>query len=127
MRPTVLIVDDHAEFRASASALLESEGFDVIGEAADGEAAISESERLRPEIVLVDIQLPGLDGFAVAESIQRDGGTPPAILAFSGLPREQTARARALGCAAVCAKPIDGERFVAAVRRLCPPAPEETR
>ena len=46
MRPTVLIVDDHAEFRASASALLESEGFDVIGEAADGEAAISESERL---------------------------------------------------------------------------------
>jgi DNA-binding NarL/FixJ family response regulator len=49
MRPTVLIVDDHAEFRASASALLESEGFDVIGEAADGEAAISASERLRPE------------------------------------------------------------------------------
>ena len=49
MRPTVLIVDDHAAFRESASALLESEGFDVIGEAADGEAAISESERLRPE------------------------------------------------------------------------------
>ena len=49
MRPTVLIVDDHAAFRESASALLESEGFDVIGEAADGEAAISESDRLSPE------------------------------------------------------------------------------
>jgi DNA-binding NarL/FixJ family response regulator len=49
MRPTVLIVDDRGGFRASASALLESEGFDVIGEAADGEAAISESDRLRPE------------------------------------------------------------------------------
>jgi hypothetical protein len=48
MRLTVLIVHDHAPFRTSASALLESEGFDVIGEAADGKAAISESELLRP-------------------------------------------------------------------------------
>jgi DNA-binding NarL/FixJ family response regulator len=82
MRPTVLIVDDHAEFRASASALLESEGFDVIGEAADGEVAISESERLRPEIVLVDIQLPGLDGFDVAERLA-GAADPPAVILIS--------------------------------------------
>jgi DNA-binding NarL/FixJ family response regulator len=83
MRPTVLIVDDHAAFRASASALLESEGFDVIGEAADGEAAISECERLRPEIVLLDIQLPGLDGFDVAERLAGAADAPAVILISS--------------------------------------------
>ena len=83
MRPTVVIVDDHAEFRASASALLESEGFDVIGEAADGEAAISECERLRPEIVLLDIQLPGLDGFDVAERLAGAADAPAVILISS--------------------------------------------
>jgi len=83
MRPTVLIVDDHAEFRASASALLESEGFDVIGEAADGEAAISESERLSPDIVLLDIQLPGLDGFDVAERLAGAADAPAVVLISS--------------------------------------------
>jgi len=62
MRGRVLIVDDHAAFRESASALLEAEGFDVVGEAADGESAVAEVARLRPDIVLLDIQLPGLDG-----------------------------------------------------------------
>ena len=70
MRPTVLIVDDHDAFRESASALLEAEGFAVVGEAADGGGAIAEAERLRPEVVLLDIQLPDLDGFAVAERLR---------------------------------------------------------
>ena len=69
MRPTVLIVDDHADFRASARALLEAEGFDVVGEAASGEEAIAEAGRLRPEVILLDIQLPGDDGFAVARRL----------------------------------------------------------
>lgn len=69
VRPTVLIVDDHADFRESARALLEAEGFDVVGEAAGGEQAVAEVERLRPEVVLLDIQLPGDDGFAVAERL----------------------------------------------------------
>ena len=69
MRRTVLIVDDHEAFRQSASALLEAEGFDVVGQAADGPEAIAEAERLRPEVVLLDIQLPDLDGFAVAERL----------------------------------------------------------
>src|SRR5919106_5753836 len=69
MRSTVVIVDDHPEFRESASALLEAEGFAVIGEAADGHEAIAAVERLRPQVVLLDIQLPDLDGFAVAERL----------------------------------------------------------
>jgi DNA-binding NarL/FixJ family response regulator len=57
MRRTVLIVDDHDAFRESASALLQAEGFAVVGEAADGGAAIQQAERLRPEVVLLDIKL----------------------------------------------------------------------
>jgi DNA-binding NarL/FixJ family response regulator len=66
MPRTVLIVDDHDGFRAMARALLDADGFDVIGEAADGEAAVTSARRLRPDVVLLDVQLPGLDGFAVA-------------------------------------------------------------
>jgi DNA-binding NarL/FixJ family response regulator len=83
MRPTVLIVDDHAGFRESASALLDAEGYDVVGEAADGEAAIAEIARLRPEIVLVDIQLPGLDGFGLAERLAEEVDGPAVILISS--------------------------------------------
>ena len=82
MPQTVLIVDDHAAFRESASALLEAEGFAVVGEAADGDAALSEAERLRPEIVLLDIQLPDLDGFAVAERLA-DAAEPPRVVLIS--------------------------------------------
>jgi CheY-like chemotaxis protein len=76
MRRTVLIVDDHEAFRESATALLEAEGFAVVGEAADGGAAITETERLRPQVVLLDIQLPDIDGFAVAERLSA-GPDPP--------------------------------------------------
>ena len=58
MAPTILIVDDHPSFRASARVVLESDGFDVVGEAVDGASAITECCRLRPEVVLLDVQLP---------------------------------------------------------------------
>jgi DNA-binding NarL/FixJ family response regulator len=82
MRPTVVIVDDHPEFRASASALLEAEGFAVVGEAADGDGAIAAVERLRPQVVLLDIQLPDSDGFTVAERLAA-GSDPPRVVLIS--------------------------------------------
>jgi DNA-binding NarL/FixJ family response regulator len=82
MRRTVLIVDDHDAFRESASALLEAEGFAVVGEAADGSTALAEAERLRPQVVLLDVQLPGLDGFAVAEQLAA-GADPPNVVLIS--------------------------------------------
>jgi DNA-binding NarL/FixJ family response regulator len=99
MCPTVLIVDDHEAFRESASALLEAEGFAVVGQAADGRAAIVESERLRPQVVLLDIQLPDLDGFAVAERLAGLPDPPRVVLissrdASAYGPRLQTAPAR---------------------------------
>jgi DNA-binding NarL/FixJ family response regulator len=83
MRPTVLIVDDHAAFRASARALLQAEGFDVIGEATDGAEAVAAVATLRPQIVLLDIQLPDLDGLAVAEQLAAAPDPPTVVLISS--------------------------------------------
>jgi DNA-binding NarL/FixJ family response regulator len=58
MAPTILIVDDHPSFRATARILLEAEGFHVVGEAEDGAGAVREAARLDPEVVLLDVQLP---------------------------------------------------------------------
>src|SRR5437762_7766702 len=83
MRPTVLIVDAHESFRASAGALLEAEGFAVSGEAGDCASAISEAERLRPQIVLLDVQLPDGDGFDVAERLAASADPPVVVLISS--------------------------------------------
>jgi DNA-binding NarL/FixJ family response regulator len=83
VRPTVLVVDDHAEFRAAARALLEAAGYVVVAEAADGAEAIAATARAHPAVVLLDIQLPGLDGFAVAEQLAAVAD-PPAVVLTSG-------------------------------------------
>lgn len=72
VRPTVLIVDDHHAFRESARALLDAEGFAVVGDAADGAGALAAVARLRPDVVLLDVQLPDVDGFAVADRLAAD-------------------------------------------------------
>jgi CheY-like chemotaxis protein len=69
MRPSVLIVDDHEDFRRSARALLEAEGFAVVGEAGDGAEATAKVRAVRPDVVLVDIQLFGRS--------RRSPGWPP--------------------------------------------------
>ena len=80
---SVLIVDDHPSFRATARMLLEAEGYDVVGEAPDGESAISAAGALRPDLVLLDVNLPDLDGFAVAERIAGVEGAPAVVLVSS--------------------------------------------
>jgi len=79
----VLIVDDHADFRASATALLEAEGFTVVGSAADGATAVEAVMRLRPAVVLLDVQLPDTDGFAVAGRLAQLAGPPRVVLISS--------------------------------------------
>jgi DNA-binding NarL/FixJ family response regulator len=92
---SLLIVDDHADFRAGARALLEVDGFEVLGEAADGESALEATRRLRPQVVLLDIQLPGMDGFRVAERLAAGDDPPMVVLPSSRAPDTFRSRLRA--------------------------------
>ncbi len=80
---TVLIVDDHGGFRAIARRMLEAEGYEVVGEAADGRSAISAVGDLKPALVLLDVQLPDLDGFEVAARLTAAGEAPEIVLISS--------------------------------------------
>jgi DNA-binding NarL/FixJ family response regulator len=79
----VLIVDDHAPFRSLARRLLVAGGFQVVGEAADGADALSAARDLAPDVVLLDVQLPDIDGFVVAERIAGRQGAPIIVLVSS--------------------------------------------
>ena len=78
---TVLIVDDHAAFRAAARKLLEGEDFEVVGEAADGTSGLALARKLEPELVVLDVVLPDLSGFEVAEQLA--GGPSKIVLVSS--------------------------------------------
>jgi DNA-binding NarL/FixJ family response regulator len=65
----VLIVDDHSSFRRAARRLLEDEGYEVVGEAENAAAALAVAKQTRPELVLLDVQLPDLDGFELTERL----------------------------------------------------------
>ena len=80
MAQTVLIVDDHPSFRTSARRVLEDAGYEVVGEAPDGTSALAAARELRPAIVLLDVQLPDLDGFEVALRLTGDPDPPAVVL-----------------------------------------------
>jgi DNA-binding NarL/FixJ family response regulator len=90
MTQTVLIVDDHPSFRSSARRVLEDGGYEVVGEAHDGTSALTAARELRPAIVLLDVQLPDVDGFEVALRLTR-GDDPPAVVLISSHDREDLA------------------------------------
>jgi DNA-binding NarL/FixJ family response regulator len=83
MPPTILIVDDHPSFREIARALLEADGYDVVGEAGDGAAALQAVAELAPEVVLLDVNLPDFDGFEVARRLTAEPGAPRVVLTSS--------------------------------------------
>ena len=104
MPRTVLIVDDHPSFRASARRLLEADGYTVVGEAGDGAEALAAAGELAPELVLLDVALPDLDGFEVARRLTADGGGPVVVLTSSRDWSEQAGLVTASGARGFVAK-----------------------
>ena len=97
MTVSVLIVDDHAGFRRRARRLLEAEGFAVVGEAGDGAAGVAAARALSPDVVLLDVNLPDTDGFAVAERLTADPGAPAVVITSTRDAADVADRVRACG------------------------------
>ena len=114
VNPTILIVDDHQAFRRAARAVLLADGLDVVGEAADGAGALLEAERLTPAVVLLDIQLPDMDGFAVADRLAQLDVAPTVILISSRDAREYGDRvARSTAAGYIAKSHLDGAAIIA--------------
>jgi two-component system nitrate/nitrite response regulator NarL len=114
---TVLIVDDHAGFRSFARALLEAEGYDVVGEATDGASALAAARALAPELVLLDVALPDMDGFAVCDALLHDDAGQAVILTSSrdvSSYRRRLQRSRARGF--IPKSELSGPRLAALAR-----------
>jgi DNA-binding NarL/FixJ family response regulator len=110
-----LVVDDHEGFRAAARRLLESEGWTVVGEAVDGASAIEAAAILRPDLVLLDIGLPDIDGFAVAQGLA--GGQANVVLVSSRDPEAFAGRLAASPAVGFIAKgDLDGAHLRALLR-----------
>jgi DNA-binding NarL/FixJ family response regulator len=104
MAPTVLIVDDHAAFRSTARAVLECDGWQVVGEAGDGTTGLSAAEALKPDVVLLDVRLPDIDGFSVAERLSAREDGPAVIVTSSSDDPLYPDRARRNGACGFVAK-----------------------
>jgi response regulator NasT len=110
----VLIAEDEALIRLDLREMLVEEGYDVVGEAGDGEAACKLAEELRPDLCIFDIKMPIMDGLAAAEKIAAERIAPVIILtAFSQ--RDLVERARAAGAMAYLVKPFQKSDLVPAI------------
>jgi DNA-binding NarL/FixJ family response regulator len=83
MGASILIVDDHPAFRVQARRLLESEGYRVVGEAADSASGLEAARTLRPEVALVDVGLPDVDGFELTLRLMALADPPLVVLTSS--------------------------------------------
>jgi CheY-like chemotaxis protein len=109
----VLVVDDHAGFREMARALAVSGGLDVVAEAADGATALALCEAHHPDLVLLDIGLPDLDGFEVARRIRARLGAAVRLIGLSGYGDEEAHReGREAGFDAHLVKPVSPEALL---------------
>lgn len=112
--PRVVIAEDEALIRLDLKEMLIEEGYDVCGEASDGQEAIEFAVQLRPDLVILDVKMPGVDGLAAAERICADKIAPVVILtAFSQ--RELVARARDAGVMGYLVKPFQKSDLVPAI------------
>jgi DNA-binding NarL/FixJ family response regulator len=112
----LLVVDDNAEFRSIALQVIESHpNLAVVGQAADGEAAVMQASRLRPDVVLMDVAMPILGGLEATRKIGRDSPDVRVILLLSTCSEEYRRAARECGAAASVAKERLDEELLPAI------------
>ena len=113
-RPRVLVAEDEALIRLDLVELLTDEGYEVVGEAGDGEAALELARSLKPDLVVMDVKMPKMDGISAASAIAEERIAPVVMLtAFSQ--RELVERAREAGAMAYVVKPFDASDVVPAI------------
>jgi DNA-binding NarL/FixJ family response regulator len=104
MARRIVIVDDHADFRAHATELLEAAGYEVVGSCPDGRSALTAIAALRPDVVLLDVQLPDIDGFDVIEQMDGRVDGPIVVLISSRDEADYGARVARCGAAGFISK-----------------------
>ncbi|MBF6435942.1 response regulator [Nocardia cyriacigeorgica] len=127
----VLIADDHSAIRAGLRMILDAaEDIEVVGEAADGDVAVAQARALRPDVVLMDVRMPGVDGIAATARITADGIAKVLILTTFDLD-EYVFRTLRAGASGFVLKSVSGQELVASVRAVAAGdgvlAPEVTR
>jgi len=116
---TVLIVDDHPVVRQGLRALLEvQDGIVVADEAADGDAALALAAALRPDIVLLDLKLPGMDGIAVLSALRERRVASRVLVLTSATDPDSASLAVRAGAAGVLYKDVDPDALVRAIRSV---------
>jgi response regulator NasT len=110
----VLIAEDEALIRLDLKEMLQEAGYEVVGEAADGQQAIDLTEEHRPDLVILDVKMPGLDGISAAEQIV-GAGTAPVIMLTAFSQRELVERAAEAGAMAYLVKPFDKSDLIPAI------------
>lgn len=116
MKDKILLIEDNEQNRYLATFLLQKSGYDVV-EASDGRQGIELARRVLPQLILLDIQLPTMDGYAVARELRRDASlnNTPIVAVTSYAMTGDREKALASGCDGYLEKPINPETFVASV------------
>jgi response regulator NasT len=110
----VLVAEDESLIRLDLVEMLREEGYDVVGEAGDGEAAVKLAEELKPDLVVLDVKMPVLDGISAAEQI-REARIAPVLILTAFSQRELVERATKAGAMAYVTKPFTKEDLVPAI------------
>ena len=122
MSTTILMIEDNEQNRYLATFLLKQHGYDVVS-AFDGPSGIVEAERLQPALILLDIQLPGMDGYSVARALREIAALhdTPIIAVTSYAMVGDREKALAAGCNGYIEKPINPDTFVSEIGKFLPP------